>query len=436
MPEVIFTGPAGRLEGRYHPAKQKNAPIAIVLHPHPQFGGTMNHQIVYQLYYAFVHRGFSVLRFNFRGVGRSQGSFDHGTGELSDAASALDWAQTINPEARACWIAGFSFGAWIGMQLLMRRPEIEGFISIAPPANLYDFSFLAPCPSSGLIVHGDKDAVVPPKDVNTLVEKLKTQKGIVIDQQIIPGANHFFDGKIEPLMETVHRLSRQAARQRSSAVRAAGRGAPRSGAPLSRGPSQSSPAPSRPGSAKQRCALHRARGRASRSQLSAAAQGGRRFRRSSRSEGGSVPTTFRCFTCNGRARREDAPLPTLPAEFAALRLRGELQQMRDHDGPGMRAAVRDSQPDRGHRTLGRFASSVRHFRTFGVFANTARSIDLIEHVEIAEDRRKHRIHQAEYSAPAKNGPAPSAASTRANFAAAAFALALEDRGIGGGFETP
>ncbi|MEX0841891.1 MAG: CocE/NonD family hydrolase, partial [Xanthobacteraceae bacterium] len=110
MPEVIFVGPAGRIEGRYHPSQQKNAPIALVLHPHPQFGGTMNHQITYQLYYAFAHRNFSVLRFNFRGVGRSQGSFDHGTGELSDAAAALDWAQTINPEARSCWIAGFSFG--------------------------------------------------------------------------------------------------------------------------------------------------------------------------------------------------------------------------------------------------------------------------------------------------------------------------------------
>jgi alpha/beta superfamily hydrolase len=203
MPEVIFTGPAGRIEGRYHPARQKNSPIAIVLHPHPQFGGNMNHQIIYQCYYAFVHRGFSVLRFNFRGVGRSQGAFDHGTGELSDAASALDWAQSINPEARSCWITGFSFGAWIGMQLLMRRPEIEGFISIAPPANLYDFSFLAPCPSSGLIVHGDKDAVVPHKDVSGLVDKLKTQKGIVIDQKVIPGANHFFDGKVEPLMQSV-----------------------------------------------------------------------------------------------------------------------------------------------------------------------------------------------------------------------------------------
>jgi uncharacterized protein len=89
------------------------------------------------------------------------------------------------------------------MQLLMRRPEIEGFISVAPPANLYDFSFLAPCPSSGLIVHGDKDAVVPFKDVTTLVEKLKTQKGIIIDQKVIAGANHFFDGKLEPLMQAV-----------------------------------------------------------------------------------------------------------------------------------------------------------------------------------------------------------------------------------------
>ena len=89
------------------------------------------------------------------------------------------------------------------MQLLMRRPEIEGFISVAPPANLYDFSFLAPCPSSGLIVHGDKDAVVPYKDVAGLVEKLKTQKGIVIDQKVVPGANHFFDGKVEALIQQV-----------------------------------------------------------------------------------------------------------------------------------------------------------------------------------------------------------------------------------------
>ena len=88
MPEVIFPGPEGRLEGRYHPQKDRDAPIAIILHPHPQFGGTMYNKVVYNLHYAFFNMGFTVLRFNFRGVGRSQGEYDQGVGELSDAASA------------------------------------------------------------------------------------------------------------------------------------------------------------------------------------------------------------------------------------------------------------------------------------------------------------------------------------------------------------
>src|ERR1700757_1330889 len=203
MPDVIINGPEGRIEGRYQHGKQSNAPVALMLHPNPQHGGTMNNKVVYALFQAFQRRGFSVLRFNFRGVGRSQGRFDRGEGELSDAASALDWLQTYNPNASAWWVAAFSFGAWTGMQPLMRRPETTGFMSVAPPANIYDFSFLAPCPSSGLVVHGDKDAVVPHKDVTGLVEKLKTQKGIVIDQKVVTGANHFFDGKIEPLMQAI-----------------------------------------------------------------------------------------------------------------------------------------------------------------------------------------------------------------------------------------
>ena len=209
MPEVIFTGPAGRIEGRYQPAKQKGAPIAIILHPHPQFGGTMNNQIVYNLFYMFAKRGFSVLRFNSRGVGRSQGLFDHGIGELSDAASALDWLQSLNRESRGCWIAGFSFGAWIGMQLLMRRPEVEGFISVAPPENLYDFSFLAPCPSSGLIISGSADRVVPPADVAGLADKLKQQRGITITHKTIEGAGHFFDPGMDELIATVDEYVRR-----------------------------------------------------------------------------------------------------------------------------------------------------------------------------------------------------------------------------------
>ena len=203
MPEVIFNGPAGRLEGRFHESKTVNAPIAMVLHPHPCFGGTMNNKIVYNLYQSFVEREFSVLRFNFRGVGRSQGTYDNGIGELSDAASALDWLQSIHPNAKICWIGGYSFGAWISMQLLMRRPEISGFISIAPPANNFDFTFLAPCPASGLIVHGSRDETVPEADAAALAERLQAQRGIAIDYRKIPGATHFFQGKMDRVNKEV-----------------------------------------------------------------------------------------------------------------------------------------------------------------------------------------------------------------------------------------
>ena len=203
MPEIIINGPDGRLEGRYQHSRGQNAPIALILHPHSQHGGTMNNKVVYALYQCFARQGFSVLRFNFRGVGRSQGSFDRGEGELSDAASALDWLQTFNPNAGACWVAGFSFGAWIGMQLLMRRPEISGFVSVAPPANMFDFSFLAPCPSSGLIVQGDKDEAVPPAAVAKLVEKLQSQRHITIRHRIIPEANHFFHDHLDELAKEV-----------------------------------------------------------------------------------------------------------------------------------------------------------------------------------------------------------------------------------------
>ncbi|HZS82351.1 MAG TPA: alpha/beta hydrolase [Stellaceae bacterium] len=199
MPEVIINGPEGRIEGRYHHCKAPNAPIALLLHPHPQHGGTMNNKVVYSLYHAFVRCGFSALRFNFRGVGRSQGSFDRGEGELSDAAAALDWLQGYNANASACWIGGFSFGAWIGMQLLMRRPEIDGFISVAPPANLYDFSFLAPCPSSGLILQGDQDTIVSLEAAQKLVNKLSHQRDIKIDYRIISGADHFFHNHLDEL---------------------------------------------------------------------------------------------------------------------------------------------------------------------------------------------------------------------------------------------
>lgn len=204
MPEIIINGPAGRLEARYTHSKTPNAPLAIILHPHPEHGGTMNNKVTYHLFQTFVERGFSVLRYNSRGVGRSQGIFDRGEGELSDAASALDWMQEINPNAPYVWVAGFSFGAWVGMQLLMRRPEIRGFISVAPPANMFDFTFLAPCPTSGLILHGNRDSVVPEPHAEKLVQKLRAQKGIDIDYRVIDGANHFFNDQVDILTAHVH----------------------------------------------------------------------------------------------------------------------------------------------------------------------------------------------------------------------------------------
>ena len=204
MPEIIFNGPAGRLEGRYTHSKIPNAPLAIILHPNPEHGGTMNNKVTYYLFQSFVERGFSTLRFNFRGVGRSQGCFDKGEGELSDAASALDWMQELNPNAPYTWVAGFSFGAWIGMQLLMRRPEIRGFVAVSPPANVYDFSFLAPCQTSGLIMQGAKDEIVPEPYVEKLVQKLRSQKGINIDYRVLPQANHFFNDEVDDLRRHIH----------------------------------------------------------------------------------------------------------------------------------------------------------------------------------------------------------------------------------------
>lgn len=213
MPEIMITGPAGRLEGRYKHAKIPGSPIALILHPNPQRGGTMNNKISYSLFQTFAERGFSTLRFNFRGVGRSQGEFSHGEGELSDAASALDWLQSVNPGASSVWVGGFSFGAWIGMQLLMRRPEIDGYVSIAPPANIYDFNFLAPCPNEGLIVQGDNDQVVAIDSVNKLCDKLRDQRGPNgVDYKVIPGAGHFFNnpGETELMLKYVSNYIGQA----------------------------------------------------------------------------------------------------------------------------------------------------------------------------------------------------------------------------------
>jgi len=198
MVDLLITGSEGKIQTRYNHNNNDNSPVVIILHPDPTRGGTMNTKIVFELYKIFSNNGFSTMRFNFRGVGKSEGTFDDGQGELSDAASVLDWLQQNNASSKTCWVAGFSFGSWVAMQLLMRRPEINGFVCVSPPANLRDFSFLAPCPSSGLMVHGDKDNIASFDSARILSEKLQKQKKAEIIFKSIKGADHFYENhKIE-----------------------------------------------------------------------------------------------------------------------------------------------------------------------------------------------------------------------------------------------
>ena len=190
--EVFIPGPAGRLEARYFKSEKSVSPIAIVLQPHPQYGGTMNNKVVVDIFNTFVENQFSVCRINFRGVGKSDGEFDNGQGELADAAAALDWLERENFDNSQCWVSGFSFGSLIAMQLLMRRPEINRFVAVSPQPNVYDFSFLSPCPTSGLIIYGKKDELVPVEYMQEMDKRLKDQKGIQVDFQSISEANHFF----------------------------------------------------------------------------------------------------------------------------------------------------------------------------------------------------------------------------------------------------
>jgi len=201
--EIFIPGPSGRIQAKYFKNKQQGAPIALVLQPHPQYGGTMNNRIVYETYNSFYKNGFSVIRINFRGVEKSDGVFDNGQGELSDAAAALDWIEKENPGFSQCWVSGFSFGSLICMQLIMRRPEVNKFIAISPQPNVYDFTFLAPCPISGLIVYGKNDELVPEESILNLKKRLSAQKNIDVKFDPIINANHFYKGKEKVLVSVI-----------------------------------------------------------------------------------------------------------------------------------------------------------------------------------------------------------------------------------------
>ena len=203
--EVFIPGPSGRIQAKYYKSTQQAAPVALVLQPHPQYGGTMNNRIVYETYNCFYKNNFSVIRINFRGVDKSDGVFDNGQGELSDAAAALDWIEKENPGYGQCWVSGFSFGSLICMQLIMRRPEVNKFITISPQPNLYDFSFLSPCPISGIVIHGKNDELVHADNILNLKKRLSIQKNIDVKFESISNANHFYKNKEKELSVSIDR---------------------------------------------------------------------------------------------------------------------------------------------------------------------------------------------------------------------------------------
>ncbi len=204
MAEVFFNGAQGRLEGRFHKSENPRAPLVLVLHPHAKYGGSMNNRITYAIFQAFVNMGFSVLRFNYRGVGGSQGEMDgSGAGELADAIVALDWLQNMDSEASVCWIAGYSFGAYVAAQVLMRRPEVKGFVFVSPPANTCDFDFLSPCPASGLIIQGGQDEFVDEPSVSVLAEQLMENKLVQVKYKMLEAADHNYSHHLKPMYDLI-----------------------------------------------------------------------------------------------------------------------------------------------------------------------------------------------------------------------------------------
>ena len=203
MPEIHLNGPIGSLEARYTHNNEANSPSVLILHAHPGHGGNMNNPLSLQLHKFFSDLGFSSLRFNFRGVGKSDGEHDGSEGELADSAIALDWLQNQNQESNQYWVCGISFGAWVGMQLLMRRPEIPKFVLISPPVGKYDFNFLAPCPASGLVISAEKDNLVDNNAVSDAVKKLNKQKSIEVKHELIKSTDHFFSNNEQKVIEKI-----------------------------------------------------------------------------------------------------------------------------------------------------------------------------------------------------------------------------------------
>ena len=185
---------SGRAEGALRAA-------VVFAHPHPQYGGTMHTKVVYQTAKALARIGCSVLRFNFRGAGRSDGAFDEGRGERDDFRAALDFMHDRYPGA-PLWAGGMSFGSWVALTTGAEDARVRALIGIALPVDRYDFSLVAGSDQPKFFIHGERDEICPLKQVREFYARAREPKELVV----IDAADHLFDGKVGEVADAVEDL--------------------------------------------------------------------------------------------------------------------------------------------------------------------------------------------------------------------------------------
>jgi len=161
----------------------------ILCHPHPQYGGDMDHPVMTTAVEAASQEGFSTLRFNFRGVGESEGSYGEGTGEREDVKAAAEYLSSrIKNDPVPLILVGYSFGAWAGFPIAIEDERFKGMVAVAPPLEIYNFAFLKGCKKKKLFIVGDRDFFCPPSVLDEWYQHIEEPKSLVV----IQGADHFF----------------------------------------------------------------------------------------------------------------------------------------------------------------------------------------------------------------------------------------------------
>lgn len=196
--KLFIPGTIGQLEAIIEtPVDASAQSVAVICHPHPIYGGTMTNKVVHMLAKSCNELGLPTVRFNYRGVGASEGTYAEGNGESDDAVAVLDWARARWPEA-GLWLAGFSFGGAVAIRAAVRR-DVQRLITVAPAIDRVpvDVQRLPTCP--WLLIQGDHDELVNPAHVQQWVNTLATPPEVVI----LAGVEHFFHGRMNDLRQTV-----------------------------------------------------------------------------------------------------------------------------------------------------------------------------------------------------------------------------------------